>query len=333
MNLPQNMTALRLETFSGLSGLKVKTLPLPELDADEILLKVLASPINPSDGLFCEGLYQVPVTFPVTPGFEGAGVVVATGSSFLARRLMGQHVASATQAGDGFWAEYVKVKATQAMKFDPSKISPELASMSFVNPLSALALIEPVTDGMHRAMVQTAAASQLGQMVLRLAQKYGLTVIHCVHREELRDKLLSQGAKFVLNTSDKDFSEKLRDLAALHKATYAIDAVGGVLTGQLADAMPKHSTITVYGALSQQAVQIDPGAFIFKDQKIEGFWLGHALSKKSPLGRAMFFLKVKSLLQTELTSHVARKIPLKELPSIAKEGLGKASTGKNLIVP
>ena len=61
MNLPQNMTALRLETFSGLSGLKVKTLPLPELDADEILLKVLASPINPSDGLFCEGLYQVPL--------------------------------------------------------------------------------------------------------------------------------------------------------------------------------------------------------------------------------------------------------------------------------
>lgn len=333
MALPKTMKALRLNEYQGLKSLKVEDLPLPSLEEDEILIKVAASPINPSDDLFCEGLYKIPVSLPMTPGFEGAGTVVATGKSFMAKRLMGKWVASATQRGDGFWAEYVKVRALEAMPFDPKVLPPEQAAMSFVNPLSAMALIEPLNKGKHRAMIQTAAASQLGRMIARLAKRHNLTVIHCVHRKELIPVLTELGAKHVLVTTDKDFVQKLRDLSTSLSATYAVDAVGGPLTGQLADAMPNHSTIAVYGALAKEAVAVDPGAFIFKNQKIEGFWLGTFLSKKSFLSQFLFVWRVKQNLKGDLTSSVTRTIPLASLPELAAAGLGPASAGKTILKP
>jgi NADPH:quinone reductase-like Zn-dependent oxidoreductase len=327
------MKALRLHQYQGIKSLRIEDVPLPLLGNDEILIKVAASPINPSDDLFCEGLYKIPVSLPMTPGFEGAGTVVAAGSSFMAKRLMGKWVASATQRGDGFWAEYVKVRALEAMPFDPEAISPEQAAMSFVNPLSAMALIEPLIKGQHKAMVQTAAASQLGRMIARLAKRYDVQVIHCVHRKELVPILSELGAKHVLVTTDKDFVEKLRDLSTSLNATYAIDAVGGALTGQLADALPNHSTIAVYGALAKEAVAVDPGAFIFKNLKVEGFWLGTFLSKKSFLSQFLFIWRAKQNLRGDLTSSVTRTIPLASLPELASSGLGPASAGKTILKP
>jgi NADPH:quinone reductase-like Zn-dependent oxidoreductase len=331
--LPRTMKALRLHQYQGIKSLRIEDVPLPLLGNDEILIKVAASPINPSDDLFCEGLYKIPVSLPMTPGFEGAGTVVAAGSSFMAKRLMGKWVASATQRGDGFWAEYVKVRALEAMPFDPEAISPEQAAMSFVNPLSAMALIEPLIKGQHKAMVQTAAASQLGRMIARLAKRYDVQVIHCVHRKELVPFLSELGAKHVLVTTDKDFVEKLRDLSTSLNATYAIDAVGGALTGQLADALPNHSTIAVYGALAKEAVAVDPGAFIFKNLKVEGFWLGTFLSKKYFLSQFLFIWRAKQNLRGDLTSSVTRTIPLASLPELASSGLGPASAGKTILKP
>jgi NADPH:quinone reductase-like Zn-dependent oxidoreductase len=333
MTLPQKMQALRLHQFSGLKSLKLEDVPMPKLNHDEILIKVAASPINPSDELFCDGLYKIPASLPCTPGFEGSGLVVATGSSYKARRLMGKWVAAATQRGDGFWAQYVKVGALEAMPFNPEALTPDQASMSFVNPLSAIALIEPVLKGRHRAMVQTAAASQLGRMIARLARRYGVSVIHCVHRKELVPILTDLGAKHVLVTSEPDFVTKLRELAASLEATYAIDAVGGPLTGQLAEALPNHSTIAVYGALAKEAVAIDPGAFIFKDQRVEGFWLGNALSKKSLVSQLLFFWRVKSNLSGDLASAITRTVSLTSLPEVAAVGLGPASAGKVILKP
>ena len=333
MSIPQSMKSLRLHHYHGLKNLQLEESPLPKLERDEILIKVAASPVNPSDELFCDGLYKIPVSLPFTPGFEGSGVVVATGNSFMARRLAGKWVAAATQRGDGFWAEYAKVKAIEAMPFDPKVLTPEQAAMSFVNPLSAMVLIEPLLKGRHKAMVQTAAASQLGRMITRLATRYNVNVIHCVHRKELIPILTDLGAKNVLVSSDPDFVSKLRDLAASLQATYAIDAVGGPLTGQLAEALPNHSTITVYGALAGEVVSVDPGAFIFKDQRVEGFWLGNALAKKSYLSQFLFVLRAKANLTGDLTSIISRIIPLTDLPNLAASGLGPASEGKIILKP
>jgi NADPH:quinone reductase len=331
--LPRTMKALRLHQYQGIKSLRIEDVPLPLLGSDEILIKVAASPINPSDDLFCEGLYKIQVSLPMTPGFEGSGQVVAAGKSFMARRLVGKWVASATQRGDGFWAEYVKVRALEAMPFDPEALSPEQAAMSFVNPLSAMALIEPLIKGQHKAMIQTAAASQLGRMIARLAKRHNLTVIHCVHRKELIPVLTELGAKYVLVTTDKDFVQKLRDLSTSLSATYAVDAVGGPLTGQLAEGMPIHSTIAVYGALAKEAVAVDPGAFIFKDLKVEGFWLGTFLSKKSFLSQFLFVWRAKQDLKGDLTSSITRTIPLVRLPELAASGLGPASAGKTVLKP
>lgn len=330
---PETMQALRLYSFNGLKSLVLESLPTPELAADEILIKVAASPVNPSDDLFCDGLYKIPANLPITPGFEGAGLVVAGGKSWMARRLVGKWVAAATQRGDGFWAEYVKVRAMEALPFNPVELPPENAAMSFVNPLSAMALIEPVVNGQHRAMVQTAAASQLGRMIARLARKHGFPVIHCVHRGELIPVMTDLGATHVLDTSDPDFVPRLSEISMSLGADYAIDAVGGVLTGRLAEALPNHSRIVVYGALAKEAVTVDPGAFIFKDQRIEGFWLGNALRKKSLLMQFMFLRRAKASLIGDLSSSIAQTVPLAKFPEFVAGGLGSASKGKIIIKP
>jgi hypothetical protein len=182
-------------------------------------------------------------------------------------------------------------------------------------------------------MVQTAAASQLGRMIARLAARYHVNIIHCVHRKELIPILTDLGAKHVLVSSDPDFVSKLRDLAASLQVTYAIDAVGGPLTGQLAEALPNHSTITVYGALAGAAVEVDPGAFIFKDQRVEGFWLGTTLAKKSSLSQFLFVWRAKANLTGDLASKISRMVPLSELPGLAASGLGPASDGKIILKP
>jgi len=327
------MSVLRLLKFEGLKSLKVEEISIPKLERDEVLIKVEASPINPSDELFCDGLYKIPVTLPFTPGFEGAGIVVATGKSYFARRLMGKWVASATQRHDGFWAEYVKVRALEAMPFNPAILTPEQAAMSFVNPMSALALIEPVIKRRHRAMVQTAAASQLGQMIARLARRHRVPIIHCVHRKELISILKNIGAEHVLLTTASEFTSELNRLTHALGATYAIDAVGGTLTGQLAEALPPQSTITVYGALARQPVSIDPGSFIFKDLRVEGFWLGHALAKKSPLSQLALLWRAKSNLKTDLASTIASTVKLADFPQLASGKMGPASKGKTIIKP
>jgi NADPH:quinone reductase len=333
VSLPATMFALRLHKFDGLKSLRLEEVSVPKLERDEVLIKVAASPINPSDELFCDGLYKIPACLPFTPGFEGSGVVVENGGSFFARRLMGKWVAAATQRQNGFWAEYVKVKAWETLSFDPNSLTPEKAAMSFVNPLSAMALIEPMTQGRHRAMIQTAAASQLGRMIARLAKRHNIPIIHCVHRKELIPVLKNLGAEHVLLSTSSHFASELGKLAHDLKATYAIDAVGGPMTGQLAEAMPHHSTITVYGALARQPVSIDPGSFIFKDLRVEGFWLGEVLSKKSLMSQAIFMWRAKSDLNDGLSSKISRTIALRNLPQIIPSGLGLASDGKIIIKP
>src|SRR3972149_3926246 len=184
---PATMRAVQLRAYDGKpDSVVVAELPMPHPGPGRVLVRVAASPINPSDLMFIRGLYGFKKALPVVPGFEGSGTVVVAGGGLIARLLAGRRVACAAaspELRDGTWAEYMVTAARLAV---PLRRDTDLeqAAMMLVNPLSAWALVDIARRAGHRAVVQTAAASALGRMVVRLAGRFGLAVINIVRRVE-----------------------------------------------------------------------------------------------------------------------------------------------------
>ncbi|MFM8892310.1 MAG: zinc-binding dehydrogenase [Planctomycetia bacterium] len=328
--------AAMLETFSGPTGIRVVDLPVPTPRRGEILVKVICSPVNPSDVLYCSGTYGAPPKLPVVPGFEGCGtVVVASGGGWLANRLVGRRVAGAVQSGQGFWAEHIVLKAVESLPI-PAEVSDESAASAYVNPLTALSLARPVIKGRHRAMIHSAGASQLGRMLVRLSTRHGFPLINIVHREPLVAELKAAGARHVLDSSRGDFAESLTALARDLGATWAADAVAGSMTGILARCMPTGSTIAVYGALSGRDSNVNPGDLIFRGQTVTGYWLSREFQDRSPLGLlriSRLLGSARRLLASDLQSKAQAYVPLTDIAVRLPQLLESTSQGKIYIRP
>ena len=325
------MRALQLQEFAGPGSVRLVEKAVSPPRPNEVLVRVCASPVNQSDILFCAGRYGTPPRLPVTPGFEGCGVVVQAGS-WRGRWLVGHRVACGTQAGDGLWAEYAAVPLRNCLPL-PRHVDDEQGACAIVNPVTAWALFEPLRRGTHRAMVQTAAASQLGRMILRMSQRYRRPVVHVVHRPGLVDLLRQLGAEHVLDSSTPDFAARLRAAIAALKPTYAIDAVGGPLAGQLLEALPRDSTLVLYGVLSGQSFEVSPGHMLFTHKRLEGFHLASRLQARNPARRLLEMFRVRRLLGRELRSEIAVRTSLVDAPEVLATQLQNHSKGKILICP
>lgn len=332
-SLPAEMTAVILDDYHGPDALRVERRPVPRPGPGEVLVKVAAAAINPSDLSFLDGQYGFKKPPPVVPGFEGAGTVVASGGGLIGRWLMGKRVACVSQRqGDGVWAEYVAVSANFALPL-AGDVSLEQGSMSVVNPLTAVALIDQARHSNHQAVVNTAAAGALGQMIDRLGRDAGLVVINTVRREAQVALLKERGAKIVLNSSNRNFAQQLHDACHEHKARLAFDAIAGKTTLRLLDAMPRHSKVTIYGGLSEQPAQILPGHAIFRDQSVDGFWLSSWLGKKNIVQLLLLWRKAQKQLGSTLKTDVRARYPLADAPQAVRDYASQMTGGKVLITP
>src|SRR5215510_4342990 len=264
--LPTTMRAVQLQDYNGKpDSLRVAEVPVPRPGPGEVLVKVFASPVNPSDLMFITGNYGFKKPLPATPGFEGSGTVVDTGSGVMARFMKGRRVACAAadaKSKGGMWAEYIVTSARFCVPLR-KQVDLEQGATMLVNPLSAWAMVDEARRGGHRAAVQTAAASALGRMVLRLGQKFSLPIVSVVRRPEQAEVLRGLGAKHVLNSSEPGFDAELRRVCHMLGATIAFDAVAGEMSGRILRAQPQGSRMLVYGGLSLKAVELDPGSLIF----------------------------------------------------------------------
>ncbi|MCP4420047.1 MAG: zinc-binding dehydrogenase [Chloroflexi bacterium] len=145
--------------------------------------------------------------------------------------------------------------------------------MSVVNPLTAVALMNIAKKAEHKSIINTAAASSLGQMVIRLGQSEGVQVISIVRRQAQVDLLKQQGATIVLNSSESNFAQQLHDVCHQHNTRLAFDAIAGPMPMQLLEAMPNNSKVTIYGGLSEQPAEVLPNHVIFQNKVVDGFWL------------------------------------------------------------
>ncbi len=282
-SLPATMRAVVLHETNPRRW-QIESIAVPQPAAGEALIKITASPLNPSDLMFLIGNYGVRKPLPVVPGFEAGGRVISVGEG-VDDSWIGRKVACFSGAGDGTYAEYMRTPITNVLPV-ADHISEEAAAMMLVNPLTAVALVESAVKLGAKAIVQTAAASALGGMIRKAARARGLGVIDVVRRAAQAADLTASGAENVLDTSNADFDRNLRDMCRALDARVAFDAVGGTTTDRILRGMPNGSHIIVYGGLEGQPVQVGVDQFIFRDKHVHGFWLSTWMRQQPDAFRA-----------------------------------------------
>ena len=294
--------ALKLSDDSELTSsqrIKLTEKSLPKLRKGQVLVKMLAAPVNPSDLVYLLGKYGLAPNNGAFVGFEGCGIVVEANAGLYGAWLKGKRVALSAQPGnDGVWAEYAITKANFCLPVR-KELSDEQAATIIVNPCTSVCLVERAIELGAKAIVINAAASQVGKGVIRYAKLKGLKTIATVRSEANVSVLEELGATSVLLTSQETFVENLKQQAKTFNATVLVDAVAAKDTPMLLKAMPNSSTAIVYGRLTET---FDPlgGLFsvadlIFRDIRIEGFWLAKYIGDVSPLKVLALSSKVQKL--------------------------------------
>jgi NADPH2:quinone reductase len=325
--------------------------PTPVPAANEVLVRVEAAPINPSDlGLLFAGadmtkasqrgtqdqplvaaripdaaLKSMTARFDVSMpiGNEGAGVVVEAGSSEAAQALLGKTVAA---LGGAMYSQYRCVPAEQCLVL-PAGTTPADGASSFVNPLTALAMVETLRREGHTALVHTAAASNLGRMLNRLCLEEGIALVNIVRNQAQVDLLRAMGAPHVCNSSSPTFMEELLEAVSATGATLAFDALGGgKLAGQILTCMEAalvkkatqhsrygsttHKQVYVYGVMGHGPIEIKRN--IGMAWGVGGWLVFPYLQKLGPAVMQGLKQRVASELKTTFASAYAGEVSMAE---------------------
>jgi NADPH2:quinone reductase len=285
--------------------------------------------------LLLTGQYGVRKTLPAVPGWEGAGTVVLSGGGFLARRLMGRRVAFGSQADrDGTWAQFTLADVKMCIPLRAA-VDIEQGASLLINPLTVIGLLDEARRNKHRAAVSTAAASQLGRMLLQLAREVRFPLIHVVRRDEQAELLRSLGAEHVLNSEHPEFTGQLRELCARLHATIAFDSVAGEMSGTLVEAMPPHSIVLIYGLLSgKYCCQINPVGLLFEGKSIAGFYLSDWLRRQGMIRTLLAANRVQRMIaSSRLHSKVAQRLRFADLQQGLMNYCKNMTAGKAIITP
>jgi len=326
------MTVVVLNSYSGVDALSIEQRPIPTPGRNEVLVKVAFAPINPSDLATLVGYYGLKNPTPIVPGGEGSGEVVSAGPGVMASYFLGKSVAcTGWGTGGGVWSEYV-VKSVKGGVLSLNKsLSLEQGAMSFINPLTASAFIDISKKGGYKAILLTAAASSLGKMVNRLGRNEGIQIVNVVRRDAQVDFLRAQGADIVLNSNEAEFEQELHDACHQTNTRMAFDAVAGPLTGQLLKAMPPNSKVTVFSALSKQAVQVSPDLLIFENKRIDNFWLGPWIRKQNLLKTMLLWKRAQKQIPNHLKSDIRKIYHIQEVKEAIRDYANQMTGGKILL--
>jgi NADPH:quinone reductase-like Zn-dependent oxidoreductase len=251
-------------------GLKVIEIEMPKFGDNEVLIKVHAAPVNPSDIAFIQGNYNVVKTLPAIPGFEASGKVVNAGKNV--KNLIGKNISCFVQDDrGGTWSEYVVANVNDTILLK-DEMDLDQAACFTVNPFTAYGMFEIALMRESKAIIQNASGSQVASFIRIMAIENNVKVIDIVRKKESADTLIKNGAEHVLVETDEDFTKKLNNLAHELNATVAFDAVGGGLSGIMYNAMPNDSELVVYGGLSGKPISdINVMDVIFNNKIISGF--------------------------------------------------------------
>lgn len=302
---------------------------MPQVADGEVLIKMLAAPVNPSDINFVQGVYGVKPVLPNSrAGLEGCGIVVESKSVGFAE---GDEVI--LLRGVGSWSEYVAVAEKDVKKL-PVHVDPVQAAMLKVNPLTALRMLEGYVDLKPGDwIVQNAANSGVGRCIIQLAREMGVHTINFVRRPDvLRDELMALGADIVVGEDEEDVVKKT--LASLDgkRPVLASNAVGGESSMRLMDMLAPGGTMVTYGAMSKKSIKVPNGFLIFKGISLQGLWVTQWLRNAPAEEISAAYDKLAYLMaEGKLAQAVEKIYPLAEVKDAVARAQEEFRGGKIVI--
>jgi len=326
------MKAVFVEKPGG--PLVMREVPIPNPGPSEVLVKISAAPVNPSDLARIKNAEKEFDLKTFIPGLEGSGIVVQAGKGLLPKLWMGKRVAcSAHHAHSGTWAEYMVTSAGMCFPLG-KKVTDEQGSMSLVNPLTALAFIEMVKKGQHKALINNAAASALGRMIEMLVNKQNIPVINLVRSSPQLENLKNRGSRYVLDTSDPSFIDNLKILSADLHASILFDSVCSNQLLKMIEVLPKDSSVIIYGNLTGEAeILINPRSLISNNIKVNGFFLGNSSKENGMLKNMLNLLRVRRLMTDGMTITIRECYSLDRVQEAVDSYMSDMSSGKVLLKP
>lgn len=281
-------------------------IPLPEMEEEEVLIKIHSAPINPSDLSFARGRYPAGKTKPTAVGFEGSGLVIAAGSNEKCQALLNKRVCffAKGKRASGSWGEFSVVDLNSVMPL-PESLSYEEGASCLVNPLTVEGFLHTSEKNGVKCIIHSAAASQVGRMLIAGAKETGIKLINVVRRQEQVDIIKELGAEeaLIINTGEEDWKEKAQAIFDEHQPGAFFDAVAGEVANEIVRMMPPKSTTYNYGALSLTPISVSSIDLIFKLKVVTGWWLSDYV--RSPENVAVIFPRTferlaKKIFKTEV---------------------------------
>ncbi|HEY5953225.1 MAG TPA: 2-enoyl thioester reductase domain-containing protein [Terrimicrobiaceae bacterium] len=307
--------------------LRLNERPRPRPGRGDVLLEMLAAPVNPADLNVIEGKYGELPKLPAVIGNEGAGRVALVGAN-----------AEGFSVGDlvlpmrrGTWSQFMVAEAASAVRL-PREMNAFQAAMLTVNPASAWGMLEEfvrLTKG--EWIVQNAANSAVGRCVIQIARARGWRTLNLVRRQDVIEDLKSLGADAVV-LEGGDLRQVATELCGTARPRLGLNAVGGASALNVANALADSGTMVTYGAMGRQALKIPNGLLIFRNLSFKGFWASRWLRTLAPAeSRRMWDLLAGLSMEGKLRIPIHRVFPLSQLLAAIEEAGGEGRNGKVLL--
>lgn len=316
--------------------------PIPRPGANEVRIRIRFTPINPSDLLYVRGDYSgVPTHFPSGAGFEGVGHIDAVGSS-VTGLAVGQRVFARNSCG-GNWSEYAVVPAEKVYAI-PDDIPDEQVASFMINPATAILMVRHVLAVPRGEwLLQSAANSELGRMIIKLAKRDGIRTINVVRRREAVQDLLDIGADAVIVSSDGPTDEQVHKIVP-NGVGFAIDPVAGQTGTEIFRSLAEDGRMLVYGSLTGEGINVgaDPRFTLSGRRVLEVYWLGYWLPRLDASGffapdrpaMSQLIDEIAALISEGVLSTTPGKVfGLDDIHAAVAQAESAGRDGKVLIVP
>jgi NADPH:quinone reductase-like Zn-dependent oxidoreductase len=284
----------------------------------EVRVRMIASPVNPSDMSFIRGIYNIKPQYPQTPGFEGVGVVEHSGGGLRGKFFQGKRVVVIHGAG-GNWASQAVVPASQVIPIS-RQLSDTQAATFMVNPITAWVMTREVLKIPAGSwLLQTAAGSQLGHMIARLGRHQGFKTLSVIRRAEHTDSLQACGSDAVVvfdatRQTPEELQQQVKSITGHDGVSYAIDPVGGATASAVVGCLGQGAKMLLYGTLSGQPISFIPRQIMQADATIAGFWLGNFMSRQSLSFKLRLVRRITALIQSGvLATTIGGEYPLENV--------------------
>jgi NADPH:quinone reductase-like Zn-dependent oxidoreductase len=317
--------------------LRLETRPVPEPGPGQVRIRVLAAPVNPNDLHMLRGRYGFAPELPAVPGQESVGVIDALGEG-AGSLAAGQRVV--TLGVTGTWQEFVVADAERVLPV-PAQVSDSTAAQMITNPLTALVLVTrelKVQPG--EWLLQTAAGSTVGKVVMQLARHFGFKTINVVRRRSAVSEITGLGGTAVISTEDENLGGRVAEIAGSDGVRKAIDCVAGQVGAEVSRALAPGGEMVIYGALSTHrhtdpdklTIPLFARSVIYGTKIVRGFWLYRwfATTPEQEI-RAALGTTVELIASGAIRIPAGQFLKLEEFPDAMRLAEASAHGGKPLL--